>query len=104
MQIDCKQAEELARIINQTSQLEDLLYTEGMEKEVRDISLPVPAQIPLLAEKIDAFNRNIASFPSKPTNQEVRDLVETSESLRKEVSPFLLASFTNCVISMKGGD
>lgn len=102
--ISCRHAQELATIINQSAQIEDLLASKGMESELKSMSLPVPTQIPLLAEDINDFNNLLHQISMNPTNKEIQNLSETNKYIRKEAAPFLLAAFTNCVISTKGGD
>ena len=97
--ISCKETLDLAKIIDQTAQIEDLIGVQGMEKELSQLaSLPIVSSIPSFAERIDEFNHELVTVPPKMSQAKLRELYDENKFLRDEANKYIISALSRCIV------
>lgn len=98
----CREAVALARLIDMTGQIDDLIDVEGMEQDLADLAdaLPLPTGIPRFAETVDLFRGQLSKPPKRRSLVQIQQLTELSGHVREQAARFLTAANANCLVAV----
>lgn len=96
----CKEALDLATLIGDTGQIEDLLGVEGEEDDLRSIAsrLPLPTGIPRFAERVDEFKSTLSKVSKQTSDKALFELLKNTVEIRDEATKYIGAALTRCVV------
>jgi hypothetical protein len=104
---------QLARLIDLTGQIDDLVDVQGAEEDLRDMAeqMPIPSGYPRFAEEVVAF-KDALGVPHLPggsttqfqaprrSNAVMQEQAARSAAIREQAAQFLAAANANCLIAV----
>jgi len=96
----CKEALDLATLIDDTGQIEDLLGVEGQEDDLRSVAsrLRLPTGIPRFAERVDVFKSKLSEVSKQTSDKTLFELLKDTAEIRDEATQYIGAALTRCVV------
>lgn len=104
--VHCREALQLANLVDRLSQLEDVLQIDDTEavNDLRGVGIDVkkvlPSHVPLLAARLDEFAASVGMYSNtgKFSATKARRLVEELNSFKPDLQLQMLASEIRCLL------